>query len=113
MTATSSRVHSGARPRDLVWVAWRQRRLLILTTVALTVVLVAWGLWLSAKVGEPPVCVPGRPCDGNVTGSWIEEVQNQSRLLFSALAAFSGLLAAFWGAPVFSREFEQRTYLWA
>ncbi|WP_328610300.1 hypothetical protein OG943_14600 [Amycolatopsis sp. NBC_00345] len=113
MTTTVQRVRSGARLRDLVWVAWRQRRLLILTTAALAAVLVAWSLWLYAQAGDPPTCVPGRPCNGNITGQWIDGINSQARLLFGALAAFSGLLPAFWGAPVVAREFEQRTYLWA
>jgi hypothetical protein len=113
MTTTVARVHSGARWRDLAWVAWRQRRLLILTTAVLAVALVAWSLWLYAKAGNAPECVSGRRCDGEAIGAWTDEMQNQGRLLFAALAAFSGLLAAFWGAPVVSREFEQRTYQWA
>jgi hypothetical protein len=113
MTATLSRTHSGARLRDLIWVAWRQRRLLILTTAALAAVLVAWSLWLYVQTEDPPVCVSGRPCDGTVIGEWTDGMRSQIQVLFAALAAFSGLLAAFWGAPVVSREFEQRTYVWA
>ena len=83
---------------DLLWVAWRRHRSLILATtglVALAALLMVWtGLALPSRMDH--LSLP----------SFLLMDQ-----LYSADMFFGAVVGVFWGAPLVSREYEQRTNL--
>ncbi|MEO6083120.1 MAG: hypothetical protein ABIQ18_08435 [Umezawaea sp.] len=83
---------------DLLWVAWRGHRTLILATAALVVFVVAGVLWSIETSETGPSGLPGV----YFRVFWQPQEIN---LLFGAL------IAVFWGAPLVAREYEARTNL--
>jgi len=83
---------------DLLWVAWRRHRTLILVTaglVALTALLMVWtGLAPPSKAGR--LSLPG------------PLLMDQ---FYSTDMFFGAVVGVFWGAPLVSREYELRTNL--
>jgi hypothetical protein len=77
---------------DLAWLIWRQHRIAILA-MSIGVVVVAGLFWWQAAdpLGVPSLAIP-------------------TQLVMSVGAA---VVAAFWGAPLLSTEYEQRTHLLA
>jgi hypothetical protein len=83
---------------DLLWVAWRTHRTLILASAALTVAVVASVLWSTATAEDGPTGLPA----AYFRLFWQPREIN---LLFGAA------IAVFWGAPLVAREHEARTNL--
>ena len=85
----------------MLWLAWRQFRaqaaLALVATVAVVVVLAA------TRGHVVDTYSPGG--DNDLTGFYV-----WLRLLGTALIAVPALIGAFWGAPLLTREFEDRTY---
>jgi hypothetical protein len=92
---------------DLTWLVWRQYRVTIIVTAALVAALCAGLLWVNSQM-------PHAPCPEN-SECW-ETVYYYDRFAPPLLWAAFGLpiyIAAFWGAPVLAREYEQQTNLLA
>ncbi|MGP4017813.1 ABC transporter permease [Saccharopolyspora sp. 5N708] len=98
---------------DLAWVAWRQHRGLIILTALAVAVGTAWCLWAYSRAGSLPPCDVNGCLDGEDSARELYSLAQQATYLAYGVAAFSGVVAAFWGAPLLAREFEQRTHLWA
>ncbi|GAB2981723.1 hypothetical protein [Saccharothrix stipae] len=110
MTATTTGVATAApvteRTRvgwgDLAWLTWRQHRWTILGTTVVVVGIVALALgiaWHVDATGETH----------RLFGRWRYLSVGQALVLTPAL--FGLVVGAFWGAPLVSREHEQRTHL--
>ena len=85
----------------MLWLAWRQFRAQAALAVGVTVAVV---VVLAATRGH--VVDTYGPSGGNeLTGFYV-----WLRLLGTALIAIPALIGAFWGAPLLTREFEDRTY---
>lgn len=86
----------------MIWVAWRQQRLLTLISLGL-VAIVAVGmtaLWIDVS--------SVLPADSNVLSRQYSDVINYSTLVMLVLPLLLGMFA---GAPVFARELEQGTHV--
>jgi ABC-2 family transporter len=86
----------------MIWVAWRQQRLLTLISLGLVAV-VAIGmaaLWIDVS--------SVLPADSNVLSKQYSDAINYSGMLMLALPLLLGMFA---GAPVFARELEQGTHV--
>ena len=94
---------------DLVWLAWRQHRIALVSTTVGVLALGGWMLWN----------------DQQLTDAWQHRHQGELSLLSltklsgitieqtQLTAVFAGLIAVFWAAPLLAREYEQRTHLLA
>lgn len=101
---TSPTTRPAVRWSSLAWVAWRQHRVSLLTLIALGAV----GTGLMLIVGA------AAPISGGFSASGVGDlVTVLSHLLPAAVLCGSGVVAAFWAAPLLSREYEQRTHLLA
>ena len=80
---------------DLLRLALRQHRALILTTFAACLVLALYLLSWRLLGGTPNVL----------------EVMHTSTVLNYGIVGYTLVVAVFWGAPLLSREYEQRTHL--
>jgi len=83
---------------DLLWVAWRTHRTLILASTVLTLAVVASVLWSTATAEYGPAGLPG-------VYFRLFWQPREINLLFGAA------IAVFWGAPLVAREHEARTSL--
>lgn len=85
----------------MLWLSWRQfRAQAALAFGAATVVIVAL-----VVTHEHIVDTYTSTGDGNLTGFYV-----WLRLLGTALVGVPAIIGAFWGAPLLTREFEDRTY---
>lgn len=102
MTAASLVTYRGStRWRDLAWLAWRQHRVLLISTTAFVLAVVAL-LALSSVV------LPGNRTP--LSYSWLIEALRPGQLA-PLVAVYGGIVAVFWAAPLLPREYEQRTHL--
>jgi hypothetical protein len=104
--ASTGRPRSGARLRDVVAVAWRQHRLLIILTAAGVLALAGYLLVLWSQA------------NGMVfnQASFFDDAELADRIqapLMFLVPALGGVAAIFWGAPLVAREYDQRTHLLA
>jgi hypothetical protein len=91
----------------MAWLIGRQYRATILVTAGLVAAVCVGLLWVNAQM-------PHGPCPEN-SECW-ETVHHYGRFAPSLLWVAFGLpiyIAAFWGAPLLAREYEQRTNLLA
>ncbi|WP_020674159.1 ABC transporter permease [Amycolatopsis nigrescens] len=88
---------------DLLWIGWRQHRLMLagtgVLTLGLAAVMTALGLY-AASTGDVRASILGF---SSVTGT--------AQLAVAAVMGYSALIAVFWAAPLLAREYEQRTHL--
>lgn len=85
---------------DLAWITWRQHRLMLAGTGAL--VLVGALLMVGVGVVADPLAAP------SVQSGWFDP-----RFLATCAMGYGAVVAVFWAAPLLSREYEQRTHLFA
>jgi hypothetical protein len=85
---------------DLAWVAWRQHRLVLVGTGILVLVGAA-AMVVTGLVVDPNVVPPMR-------SDWIDP-----GFFTACVTGYGGVVAVFWAAPLLSREYEQRTHLFA
>jgi len=101
------------------WVAWQQHRLTLAISVAVLVILAAVMLIFRAQMigalhGIGCTLADQRDCYQK-PGYWtvVSPMETRWRILHSAVLAAPIVLGAFVGAPIFSREFDQRTQVFA
>jgi hypothetical protein len=85
---------------DLAWVTWRQHRLVLVGTGALVLV-VAVAMVVTGLIVDPDAR-PLMPSD------WLDP-----GFFAGCVMCYGGVVAAFWAAPLLSREYEHRTHLFA
>ncbi|MCO1578399.1 hypothetical protein M8C13_21855 [Crossiella sp. SN42] len=107
--ATSKR--GGAGFLDLAWVTWRQYRWLVLGTALAVAAVSGFLLWSHFAASGLPPC--GNACPDGGASPGLEAIARRVGLLEYPVLLFAGLVAAFWGAPLLSQEYEHRTHLWA
>ncbi|GIH99765.1 ABC transporter permease [Planobispora takensis] len=100
----------------MLWLTWRQHRAQILVTggllLALGLLLLVSGLRAGAYAAEhaPPGCPGPAAACLEVNTALYEDFYNPVYLVFGLLPFLgSGLIGAFWGAPVLAAEFERGT----
>ncbi|HEX3780391.1 MAG TPA: hypothetical protein VHX38_12035 [Pseudonocardiaceae bacterium] len=110
-TSSTGRTRPGGRLRDLCWLTWRQHRLLIAVTALGVLGFVGYLLVLLPKTN-------GLVSTTDTSASGLTDFLADYQLidLIHDLVAFgvpvlAGVAAVFWGAPLLSREYEQRTNL--
>ena len=94
---------------DVVWLAWRQHRIAILTTTVAVLALSGWTVWNTQQLAA---AWPHRPAD-ELGRSAITKMASITNDQVELVAVFAGLIAVFWAAPLLAREYEQRTHLLA
>ena len=91
--------------RDLAWVAWRQHRLMLVgvgSVVALGAVLMGLVALAAGTRGSLRISV-----------LLFDDLGVVANGLATCILGFSAVVAVFWAAPLLSREYEQRTHLFA
>jgi hypothetical protein len=110
-------LESAGSVRGLLWLTWRQHRWALIGTLVLAAVLVGWMTYLSLELTDlwhqchDTFCPPNSPQAQRLAGSstLVLTLDALSRLVqYMPL-----LIGVFIGAPVLSREHEQRTLLLA
>lgn len=103
--------------KGVVWLAWRQQRLMILVTAAVLAVCAGWVVYRRSEMVSLIDATGWVPCpgwnggcesldtfrimDGNTTGI---------RVLGTLGLALPALIGVFWGAPLIGRELETGTF---
>lgn len=91
--------------RDLAWITWRQHRLMLIGTGAVALLgAILMGLISVAVATRGSIEISVLMFDG---------LGKPARLLGTCVLGYSALVAVFWAAPLLSREYEQRTHLFA
>lgn len=107
----------GRGPGGMWWVAWRQHRWQVLVALAVMVVvaavMVAFELVLVARLHAVGCTVLTDPNRCNSTAAMNAYDENTWHLLRAVLVATPIVLGVFVGAPMFPREFDQRTEVFA
>jgi ABC-type transport system involved in multi-copper enzyme maturation permease subunit len=85
----------------MVWLAWRQFRAQAALAVGATIVAIV----ALVVTHQHVVDTYSSAGDGNLTGFYV-----WLRLLGTGLIGVPAIIGAFWGAPLLSREFEDRTF---
>lgn len=85
----------------MLWLSWRQFRAQAALAFGATVVVIG----ALVVTHEHVVDTYGSRGDGNLTGFYV-----WLRLLGTALVGVPAIIGAFWGAPLLTREFEDRTF---
>jgi len=113
--------HESARPRtNVLWVAWRQQRFQVLTSLALigalALGLVIFRLNLVSALADLGAqgCVPFAD-DGPCAAAFAPDIPDQFRTIAAlvplVMLALPPLLGALAGGPLFAREYEQGTQI--
>jgi ABC-type transport system involved in multi-copper enzyme maturation permease subunit len=101
------------RPRvrwwDLARVAARQHRFMLLGTGVLTAVGVVLLLLVGISAAVSSLTPPLSPSESSLVSWW----QTGTELLSWCVTLYAAVVAAFWAAPMVSREYEQGTHLLA
>ena len=106
----TAQVERRVRARDLLWLAWRQHRWVIVSGAVLLATLC--GFMLSNTAGIVPVT--NQSCGlGCLFSSGLLPRSMVADLQLWLVAGFGGFVAVFWAAPLVAREFEQGTQLLA
>lgn len=106
-TADSSprKVRDRVTWRDLAWVTWRQHRLMLVGTgsiVAIGAVLMGLVALAAGTRGSLAISV-----------LMFDDLGAPADLLATCILGFGAVVAVFWGGPLLSKEYEQRTHLFA
>lgn len=91
--------------RDLAWITWRQHRLMLVGTAAVALlgaILMGLVSLATATRGSAEISV-----------LMFDTLRAPANLLGTCVIGYSALVAVFWAAPLLSREYEQRTHLFA
>ncbi|MCP2166537.1 hypothetical protein [Goodfellowiella coeruleoviolacea] len=107
----AAELRSGAHFADLAWLAWRQHRVVITTTVLVVAAVVVAALALATQANDLAARCDQNGCPPDFVDQRKALVTHARRLLLYGLPVLSGIVAVFWGAPLVSREYEQRTHL--
>lgn len=89
--------------RDLVWVTWRQHRTMLVSTGLLVLVGTVAMLILAGILAA----------HASMRLDMFTIVDALADRLVLCVLGYAGVVAAFWAAPLLSREYEQRTHLFA
>lgn len=116
--ARSDKRTRGTGPRGMWWVAWRQHRVAVL--IALMVLLMIAGALLgfravlASRLAAAGCSITGKAaCPPSASLTIWSSVETWWRILRIAVIAAPIVLGAFVGAPIFPREFDQRTTVFA
>jgi len=89
--------------KDLTWIAWRQHRAVLMSTgvfvVGVAVMMAVLGIVLASH-GSTDVSI-----------LTFQSPIPPAEMLAMGVTGYAGLVAAFWAAPLLSREYEQRTHM--
>lgn len=105
LTSTTTSARNHVSWTGFAWITWRQHRLMLLGTgvlvaigtILMGLIAVAAGSWTSLQLPE-----------------WMPDtLAPVADMLLTFLLSFSAVIAAFWSAPLLSREYEQHTHLFA
>lgn len=116
MTTTETRAGGGLR--GLLWLTWRQHRWFVLGSLAATLAVVGVVLWFVlgldhlASVMEATRCDQGsmqQPCAFDVAADRDFYNKYVDFPMWFVPGAFAGVVAAFVGAPLVAREYDQQT----
>ena len=106
MSATTTATYRDrVRFTDLTWVAWRQHRTMLAGTSL-------FALAVTAALALLAIAVASRGSTA-ISVLMFDTVKAPTILLTVCVLGYSGLVAMFWAAPLLSREYEQRTHLFA
>jgi hypothetical protein len=95
----------------MIWLTWRQHRAVLIGVAAFVVVL-AWLLAAYLRsVQEVNTACGQHECWGGAGVALGDQVWQIDIVLTLFSPVLAGLVAVFWGAPLLSREYEDRTYL--
>lgn len=104
----------------MIWLAWRQQRLTVLATLALGAVAAAGMLALRfaatsymADHGIAGCDAPGPGCDFTVMNQFSEAFRGFQTPIIFLMFALPPLIGAFTGGPLFAREIERGTHVFA
>lgn len=111
VSSTGTRVDAAHTPaaqrrvrwRDLIWIGWRQHRLMLTATAAIALV----GALLIALVATTLANRGG--IDTSVL--FFDNLARPAALLEMCILGYSVVVAVFWAAPLLAKEYEQRTHL--
>lgn len=102
--ADTTATHRRVRWRDLVWITWKQHRLMLTGTGVIVFVGAILMALLSIAAGSGGI-------DTSVL--MFAGLEAPANLLEQCLLGYGAVVAAFWAAPLLAREYEQRTHLFA
>ncbi|WP_158889793.1 ABC transporter permease subunit [Amycolatopsis anabasis] len=105
------RVRSAVALRDLLWLTWRQHRWFLVGGFVLVAATTGLLLWQAAQMrGLLPQV---QACQGGCASgdAWRGHEDFATNLERGGLAVIATAIAVFLGAPLVSREYEQRTHL--
>ncbi|GAA2804758.1 hypothetical protein [Crossiella cryophila] len=111
LTRSTPQRRRGAGTLDLAWVTWRQHRWLIVGTALAVAALAGFYLYTYFAAVALPPC--GASCPDGGSSPALKDLIRRAGLTEYPVLVFAGFIAAFWGAPLLSQEFEHRTHLWA
>lgn len=102
-TTSTTAAHQRVRWRDLIWIGWRQHRLMLTGTGAIALL----GALLIALVSTTLANRGG--IDTSVL--FFDNLARPAALLEMCILGYSVVVAVFWAAPLLAKEYEQRTHL--
>ncbi|MFC0544279.1 hypothetical protein [Kutzneria chonburiensis] len=95
----------------MIWLTWRQHRVALIGVAAFAVGLASWLASYLGSVQEVNTACGQHECWGGTVAVLGDQVWQIDIVLLFFSPVLAGLVAVFWGAPLLSREYEQRTYL--
>ncbi|NUT53976.1 MAG: ABC transporter permease subunit [Saccharothrix sp.] len=104
----------------MIWLAWRQQRLTVFTTFGAVAVVMAGmlilrltGMSYMDEHGITGCTVPGPGCDSTAMNMFAEAFRGLWLPLILIMFALPPLVGAFTGGPLFAREIERGTHVFA
>ena len=95
----------------MIWLTWRQHRAELIGVAAFVVLLATVLALYLGSVQEVNAACGQHECWGGAGVALGDQVWRIDLVLTLFSPVLAGLVAVFWGAPLLSREYEQRTYL--
>jgi hypothetical protein len=95
----------------MTWLTWRQHRAALIGAAVFVVPLVLLMVRFWSSVQELNAACGEHDCWIGVAGALGSQLGHIDSVLTYGPPVLAGLVAVFWGAPMLSREYEQRTYL--
>jgi hypothetical protein len=100
--------------RGMLWVTWRQHRWPILVGTALTAGLLIWMTVTAAQIQSALAMCDGQgmkcpPATVDAASTKLGDLYSSANYQLNAVVFLPALLGLFWGVPILSREYDQRT----
>lgn len=95
----------------MTWLTWRQHRAALIGAAVFVVALGLLMITFWSSVQELNAACGEHDCWIGVAGALGGQLGHIDSVLTYGPPVLAGLVAVFWGAPMLSREYEQRTYL--